>query len=175
MAIASLAIVPAALAMGNRDPELRFTRGTPADVRALAADAWDHFLDTFDAHRDCIPSLTLGVAWSADDRGAYRAEESSVTIRVPGTAGNLRATLFHELGHHLEATCPAQRAMRASFLQATGLPGDSAWFGGTSWEATPSERFAETVSYLLLGSPPPHIQLHVSDEELAVVRAWARG
>ena len=95
-----------------------------------------------------------------------------MTVRVPGTAPNLTASLVHEFAHHLEFTCGAHRRLRRSFLEAAELPPSTAWFGPARYEDVPSERFAEAVVTLVLGGPSG-IGVHVGSDAVQVVRAWA--
>lgn len=159
----------------NDATALRFSDGTPDDLRAVASQAWDRFVEAVPACADRLDAPTLGVAWELPDRARYEPGPALVLIRAPGTAANLEATLLHEFTHHAERRCGVGPAIRRDFLAAGGLPADASWRDGPAWDQTPSERFAEAVVLLVLGEPPPHVLVHVRTKELAVVRAWARG
>jgi len=167
-------LAAAASALGSPDrPDIGFTAGTPADVRALAERTWVHFVDVFPARRDCLEPVTVRGAWELPDRGAY--EEGLVSIRIPGTAPNLEATLVHEFAHHLEATCPEHTQLRASFLRSQGLPPNTPWFEGSSWSSIPSERLAESMTVAILGRRPWHIAVRVDPAVLGQIRRWGLG
>lgn len=157
------------------DPALSFATGVPADVRILARSTWDRFLAAFSARIDCLGGVQVAVAWELGDRAAYHPEERRVTVRVPATAPNLEASLLHEFGHHLERTCHRVADVRPAFLAAQGFPPGASWFTGATWETTPSEQFAEAVAEFVLGEPPAHRPVRVTDGALDAVRAWARG
>lgn len=158
---------------GNGRPGVARAERTPADVRALALATWERFRDAFPARRGCLGPVTVAGAWDLDDRATYDPGRRLVTIRIPGTAPNLRATLVHEFAHHLEFTCGAQRGLRAAFLAAQSLPAGSAWFEGDTWELIPSEQFAEATTEFVLGRRPPHARIAVTLEALRVIKTWA--
>jgi hypothetical protein len=165
-------LIATAVSGGGR-PAVAFVRGTPADVRSLAGSTWERFNDAFPTRRECLAPVTVRSAWKLDDRATYDPRGHVVTIRIPGTAPNLRATLVHEFAHHLEFTCPAQRGLRAGFLAAQGRSAGSAWFEGDTWERTPSEQFAEATTEFVLGRRPPHARIAVTPEALRVIETWA--
>jgi hypothetical protein len=157
-----------------RRPAIRFAHGVPADFKALAEADWVRFTDAFPARWACIPSVTVTGAWTFAQRARYDPRLRLVTVRIPGTAPNLEASLIHEFAHHLAFGCAAQRALRARFLAAQGLSTTSAWFGGSSWDRIPSEQFAEATVVAVLGraSRP---QVPVRPEAARLIRAWGRG
>jgi hypothetical protein len=164
-------------------PSVSFAGDVPDDVRALATDTWERFVDAFPARRDCLESVRLGVAWTYDERADYDPDRRLVTLRIPGTAPNLEATLAHEFGHHLELLCTQSETagteaaligIRERFLTAQGLPPDTPWFDGATWETTPSEQFAEAVAQVVTGEPPVHQRVVVTKEALALIGAWGR-
>jgi hypothetical protein len=156
-------------------PALRFTDGTPRDLRAVAASAWHRFTAAFPGRADCLGVVTVGVAWELDDRARYEPGPALVLVRAPGTAGNLEASLLHEFAHHAEHRCPVDAAFRRRFVNAAGLPPGTSWRGGGRWELIPSERFAESTVSFVLGKPPPHILIPVTSGEVRAVAAWAAG
>jgi hypothetical protein len=168
--VAAVAVVASARPI---DPAVRFTDGTPRDLRAVTTRAWERFTAAFPGRRECLGDVTIGVAWQLPDRARYEPEPALILIRAPGTAGNLEATLLHEFAHHAEHSCPPSAAFRRRFVTAAGLPTGTAWFGGDAWERIPSERFAEAAVRHVLGEPPPHILIAVDPEEVRAVAAWA--
>jgi hypothetical protein len=156
-------------------PALRFTDGTPRDLRRVAGQAWRRFTAGFPGRSDCLGAVTVGVAWTLDDRARYEPGPALVLVRAPGTAGNLQATLLHEFAHHAEHRCPMDAAFRRRFVDAAGLPAGTPWRGGERWDRIPSERFAEAAVSLVLGEPPPHILIRVTPDEVRAVAAWASG
>ncbi len=161
-------------ACGGGGPALTFAESTPADVRELATGVLADTAAALPAHARCLDGATLVGDRDLADRAEYEPEGARVVLRIPATAGQLTVSLVHELAHHLEFACPAQRDVRAPFLEASGLPGDTRWFEGPSWEETPSEQFAEAVVQLVVGHPDRRRPVHVSARALAVVAGWAR-
>ncbi|MEN8235093.1 MAG: hypothetical protein ABFR89_09260 [Actinomycetota bacterium] len=156
-------------------PALRFDDTVPDDLRALAAETWEDFLDAHRARHDCISPVVLNAAWELDDRAEYRPNSTTVVIRIPGTAPNLRNGLIHEFAHHVEFTCPEHEELRPEFLAAQGLPASTDWFDGGAWEMTPSEHYAEATTEVVLGRRSHHGGISISDEAVAVVRRWGSG
>ncbi|MGZ8772784.1 MAG: hypothetical protein ACXW10_05185 [Acidimicrobiia bacterium] len=156
-------------------PDLRFDASVPDDLRELAAETWRDFLAAHPARWSCIAPATLSAAWDLDSRGEYRPDPRTLVIRVPGTASTLRNELVHEFAHHVEFTCPDQADLRASFLDAQGLPPDATWFESRTWETTPSEQYAEATVEVVLGRRAHHGNIHLSDQALDVVRRWGAG
>ena len=154
-------------------PDLRFTSGTPADLRVVATDAWQRFDAAFPARAGCLEGLTVGVAWDLRDRARYEPDRALVLIRAPGTAANLEASLLHEFAHHVDHVCPTDAAFRRRYVAAADLPAGTAWTDGDRWDTTPSERFAEAAVFRVLHEPPPHVLIHLHPAEVALVDAWA--
>ena len=174
IAIATVAVV-VAVAAATSGSGLRFTDGTPDDLRGVATKAWERFVDSVPACAGGLDGLTVGVAWELPDRARYEPEEALVLVRAPATAANLEATLLHEFAHHAERRCTLSPALRREFTAAAGLPPGTPWQGGSAWDRTPSERFAEATMTYVLGHPPPHVLVHLQPGELRAVAAWARG
>jgi hypothetical protein len=154
---------------------LRFTDETPEDLREVATDAWQRFVDAVPACADRLTGLTIGVAWGLPDRARYEPERALVLIRAPGTATNLEATLLHEFAHHADRRCAPSPAFRRRFTAEAGLPAGTQWRGRAAWDRIPSERFAEAVTTYVLGHPPPHVLVHLHPGELHAVAIWAQG
>ena len=170
-ALAALVALGAATAGSG----LRFTDATPEDLREVASDAWQRFADAVPACADRLGGLTIGVAWELPDRARYEPEQAWCSIRAPGTAPNLEATLLHEFAHHADRRCAPSPAFRRRFTAAAGLPAGTPWRGRAPWDRIPSERFAEAVTTYVLGHPPPHVMVHLRAGELRAVATWAHG
>jgi hypothetical protein len=155
-------------------PTIHFADGVPDDLRALASSTWERFLQAFPARWECLPDVTLHGAWRFGSRGAYDPGRRLVTVRIPGTAPNLAATMVHEFAHHLEFTCPQQRGLRARFLSAQGFPPGTPWRRGHRWAQIPSEQFAQATIQVVLGRQPDTLVL-VRAAALAAIRDWGLG
>lgn len=159
----------------NHRPSMRVDRSVAFDLENIAVDAWDRFLDTFEARTDCIGDVTVSAVDGLDQQGGYRAADRTIEVRVPiyeSTAGN---TILHELGHHLEQQCSDQASVRPDFLAAQGLAVDTPWFEGDRWETTPSEMWAEAVSRLVSGSQQRQNLVPITDDALEIMERWAAG
>jgi hypothetical protein len=154
--------------------EIRFAAGVPDDLRVLASSTWDRFLDAFPARWGCLPDVTLRGAWRFATRAAYDPRHNLVTVRIPGTAPNLRATIVHEFAHHLEFTCLEQWRLRPPFLAAQGFPPMTPWRSGQAWAQIPSEQFAEAMVQVVLGAQPGGLVV-IRPEALRAIRDWCRG
>jgi hypothetical protein len=168
-----LLAVAAFASVGAGRPPLRFSDGTPDDLRAVAAQAWHRFTEAFPGCGDRLGGLTVAVAWELPDRARYEPGPALVLVRAPGTAANLEASLLHEFAHHAEHRCQLSAPFRARFTAAGGLAPGTPWWGGDTWDRIPSERFAEAAVVHVLGEPPPHVLIHVRPEEASAVAAWA--
>ncbi|MGH2555188.1 MAG: hypothetical protein ACRDHO_05670 [Actinomycetota bacterium] len=155
-------------------PKIHFAEEVPDDLRALASSTWDRFLQGLPARSGCLVDVTLRGAWRFGTRAAYDPGRHLVTVRIPGTAPNLRATMVHEFAHHLEFTCPAQRRLRPRFLAAQGLPPTTSWRRGQAWAQIPSEQFAEAMVRVVLGAQPGGLVV-IRPEALRAIRDWGRG
>lgn len=172
--MARLAAADIAETNGAR-PDLVIADGVPEDFEDLTRATWALFIDAFPARRACVAPITVDAARQLNDRAAYDPARRLVTVRVPGTAPNLRASLVHEFAHHLEFTCPAQRALRPAFLVDQGLATHASWFTGATWERTPSEQFAEATTEYVLGRRHAHLRSVVTADAVHSIRVWARG
>lgn len=173
-AIVTLGMGAAADEALPRRPVIHFAPGVPGDLRALATSTWGLLLHAFPARSGCLPDVTLRGAWRLATRAAYDHERRLVTVRIPGTAPNLRATMVHEFAHHMDFACPQQPPLRPRFLAAQGLPPGTPWRGGESWGQIPSEQFAEATVQVVLGAQPDPVVL-VRPAALRAVREWGRG
>jgi hypothetical protein len=154
-------------------PAIHYADGVPDDVRRLAGATWARFLDVFPARMGCVPDVTLATAWSYRARGRYQPARRLVTLRIPGTAPNLSATMVHEFAHHLDYACP-DRELRRALLAAQGLPPGTPWRHGRTWAAIPAEQFAQAVIQAVLG-PQPGPLLLVRAAAVRAITAWGRG
>jgi len=157
-------------------PSLRVAGDVPADLHRLADELWPRFVAAFPARRECIGTVTIDLAWQMDDRARYLPDRRTIVVRAPATAPHLRDSIVHELGHHLEFSCPDQRNVRQAFLAAEGLPPDAGWFDGSDWASIPSEHWAEAVVAYVLGERDFNRgRIAVTDEAVQVVARWAQG
>lgn len=174
--VVGVGLLAGGLAIARPDADrLRFTDGTPDDLRAVASATWERFTAAVPACVDRLDAPTVGVAWDLADRARYEPGPALVWIRAPGTAANLEASLLHEFAHHAERRCPPDATTHERFLAAAGLPPSATWAGGRPWDRIPSERFAEAVVTHVLGEPPPHVLIHLRPEEIRAAAVWARG
>jgi hypothetical protein len=171
-AVALLALGATADGTAPRRPAIHFAGEVPDDVRQLASATWDRFLRAFPARLDCLPDVTLATAWTYRTRARYAPERRLVTLRIPGTAPNLAATMVHEFAHHLDFTCP-DRPLRRAFLEAQGLPARTPWRHGSSWAAIPAEQLAQAVIPVVLG-PQSGLLVVIRSGALEAIRAWGR-
>ena len=156
-------------------PELRHAESVPDDLRTLAEEAWEDFLAAVPARHDCFPAVTLEAAWELDTRAEYRPDSATLVVRVPGTPATLRSELLHEFAHHVEFTCSEHDELREDLLRAQGFPADSDWFGGHSWETTPSEHYAEATVELVEGRRTHQGGILLTPAAVDVVRKWGAG
>jgi hypothetical protein len=155
-------------------PRILFASDVPTDLEALARSTWLQFTDGFPAWWRCLPDVRVSGAWELPVRADYQLRGRLVTIRIPGTAPNLRATLVHEFAHHLEFTCPQQRLLRSRFLAAQGLPPKTPWFRGPTWDRIPSEQFAEGTVWVVLGRSASS-RVRLTPRAITIIRGWGRG
>jgi len=174
LAILTLAFGAAADEAAPHRPSIHFAGGVPGDLQALAAATWASFTDAFPARWDCVPDVTVSGAWQFAVRADYDPARRLVTIRIPGTAPNLRATLVHEFAHHLDFACPDRDTLRRRFLAAQGFPPRTPWLTGPTWVEIPSEQFAEAAVQVVLRRPPRSLVV-VRPAALAAIRAWSHG
>ncbi len=170
--VATVVAVLTLAACAAGPPSLEFADGTPDDVRRLAAETFTVVSDAFPAHHDCLGGVTVATERELEGRAAYLPETGTVVLRIPATAAQLRRSLVHELGHHLEHACDGHVALRPRFLEARGFV-DQPWFEGTTWEDTPSEQWASAVVEYVLGDRDPRSGVFLSPDILDMVEDWA--
>ncbi len=144
-----------------------------SDLATLAATTFATFLDAAPGVEDCVGTVHLAATTELADLATYTPATATITLRVPATAPNLRDSLVHELGHHVELACTSQTDLRNDFLAAQGFAMSQQWFEGSSWEHTPSEQFAEAVVLVVLGRRTRNLgRLHLDPTATALVAAW---
>ncbi len=173
--LAALSLVVSLAACAGGSPELRHDDSVPDDLRALADETWNDFLDAVPGRHGCMSEPTLSAAWELETRAEYEPGTTTLTVRVPGTPATLRSQLLHEFAHHLEFTCAEHPELRPGFLAAQGFAGDADWFSGPTWEETPSEQYAEAIVELVEGRRTHLGGISITDEALALVRDWGEG
>jgi hypothetical protein len=177
---AMAAAVATALAVGGGGGDrsrLVMEEPFPADLRELAVATFGSFEASFPARLECMDDVRLVPVWEGmDDRARYLPGESTIELRVPATANLLADSLVHEFAHHLDVTCPEQRAFRPAFLAAQGHVPGTDWAIGPTWEETPAEQFAEAVVLVVLGGRRQHtLTMPIADDAVDLVAAWGRG
>ncbi len=173
--LVTAAMVVAACSDGDA-AVLRPVQELPDDVARLVDETWRRFEEVFPARIDCMEPVDLMLVRDVPDGdAAYRVDQRRIEIEIPTSPARFPESLAHELGHHLESTCPEHQALRASFVAAQGLVGEG-WFGGDEWDRVPSEHFAESVVLLVNGERLLHDDLILlSPEAVEVVAHWGRG
>lgn len=175
IALLSFSTVVTVSGCSGPSPQLLIDASVPADLEQLATTVWGRFLDSHPARRECMGDVALRGSWSLDVRAEYQPATATVVVRIPGTPATLSDAIVHEFAHHVEFTCGSHAELRSSFLEAQGMPPSADWFGGTTWEAIPSEQYAEATVQLVLGRRSLHGQIRLSADAVEVVRSWATG
>jgi hypothetical protein len=173
---------PGTLPVSTDRPELIIDESVAADFQALALQTWDRFLTVFWTRKDCFGDVYLRAAHTLDSRAAYHPDSATITVRVPATAAMLQGALIHEWAHHLEFQCREHEDLRAAFLLAQGLPGDTPWrmvekpeLAASAWADVPSEQYAEAVIALVLGGRPIPTGARLTAGAVQVLEKWAAG
>lgn len=151
----------------------QFGSDTPEDLRELADATLDTFLAALPAQAGCVGRVGLVGARELGDRARYEPEGSTITVRIPATAPQLRISLVHELAHHLEFACPSQAAIRPDFLLAQEFDEGAEWFEGATWTDRPSEQWATAVVRHVLDQADPRAPVTIQPEALDLIRSWA--
>jgi hypothetical protein len=174
-AVLTLTLGAAADGSSPRRPGIAFAPDTPRDVQELAASTWERFTGAFRGRWACVPDVSVAGAWQLATRATYDPDRRLVTIRIPGTAPNLRATLIHEFAHHADFGCASQdQGLRRKLLAAQGFAPGTPWFRGESWDGTPAEQFAEGTTAVVLGAEA-RPAMPVSLQAVAAIRTWGEG
>jgi hypothetical protein len=136
----------------------------------------------FAARSDCFGDVRVKADYDLSDRAMYDPRTATISVRVPERASILKGALVHEWAHHVEFQCNAQTEMRATFIEAQGLPANTPWRleDGTTnilssdWANIPSEQYAETTIVVVLGERPVSTKAPITAEGMEVIRAWAQ-
>ena len=171
---AAATIGVAAVQAGPGRPAIHFADPAPSDLRDLATTTWARFLDAIPARWACVPDVTLRGAWTFRNRASYDPDSEIVTLRIPGTAPNLAASMVHEFAHHVEFACHEQRPLRSRFLDAQGIPPGTPWRDGPEWSDIPSEQYAQAMIQVVLGRQPNPL-VPITPAAVAAIRDWGRG
>jgi len=178
----TLALNPARPASPRQaPPQLIIEPSVDEGFAALANETWARFLTTFVARTHCFGDVHLQASYQLPARAGYDPATATVTVRVPGSAAKLQAALIHEWAHHIEFQCPQQQAMRPAFLAAEGFPPGAAWRPADTpdtadiWADIPSEHYAEAAILLVLSHNATPTQIHVRQDAVEVLAAWAAG
>lgn len=154
-------------------PQLVVGDTVAADFAALAGATYARFVAAAPGLGECVRSPRLEADYDLDELAIYDQATHVMSVRVPATASSLEASLVHELGHHLELSCPSHALLRQRFLVAQGSDPATPWFGGDVWEAIPSEQFAEAVVQVVLGGRERQmLRMQLTPAAVSVVAGW---
>jgi hypothetical protein len=154
-------------------PDLLIGRSVAPDFEQLARETYAQFVAEATGVGECVRGPRLEAVYEMEELAVYDQETHIMRVRVPAPAPSLRASLIHELAHHLELSCPSQTALRSRFLAAQGMQGDVSWFGGAEWQDVPSEQFAEAVVVNVLGARERHLlRVQLTPEAIDLVATW---
>lgn len=143
----------------------------PADVEAELATVWDRFTALFAGRLACVDDVTLVLVRSvAGGDARHIASAGTIEVEIPTTPARFRESVAHELAHHVERTCADFDELRREIHPRLG-GGD--WATGRTWFDTPSERWAEHVTELLVDERVRHAdEVPVDDDVLAAIARW---
>lgn len=169
----------------------RFSEDTPADVQQLVLDYWPQIWLALPGWKECAGRITVAGDWGkagelgSSKRGRYL--DGVIYLSIPATAARLEHALLHELGHHIDASCPDLDLLRTQFLASQGFAEETEWFAGvleekdrtdhysqTRWEDLPTEQFAEAVVRVVRGRPDIYYDMTIRPEALELVAEWGR-
>ena len=176
VAVAALLFADVGGAGTDRVAVPTFTQQVPADVRRETGATWAAFTARFAARADCWDDVSIELVRVVDGGDArYVAADARIEIRIPTTPARYRESLVHELAHHVERTCADFVSLRSA-LGPLLAGGTDTWFSGATWEAVPSERYAEAVVELVNEQRIRHEDdVPVDDEVIALVERWGAG
>lgn len=159
--------------VGDVSPELLVGSSVAADFESLARATYAEFAAAAGGVGECVRSPRLEAVYELEELAVYDQASHVMHVRVPAPAASLRASLVHELAHHLELSCPSQTALRPYFLAAQGIDAGAPWFEGDLWEQIPSEQFAEAVVHLVIGGRQRDLlRMQLTPAALDVVGLW---
>ena len=175
VAVGAFVVTAAVRDDGATDPVLRFAQDVPADGRAETETTWRRFLDVVAGRRSCVGDVTVVLERRVEGGDArYVGAAARIEIQIPTTPERYRESLAHELAHHLERTCADVGELQAALTPSLVAPGQ-AWSVGSTWEETPSERFAEAVVVAVNGSRVRHTDTVVVEPEVVeLIERWGR-
>ena len=173
---AVLALVLLVIARDSRRGELIVVQDVPPDVQAELDATWGHFVEVFDARRDCFDDVSVVLVRDVEGGDArYVTGAGRIEIEIPTTPARFRESLAHELGHHVERTCTEFSEMRAAMLTELEIA-DSAWAAGEVWEQIPAEIWAEGVVGLVNGERVLHgDDMPIDPSIVELIEAWVGG
>lgn len=139
------------LAEPTAAPQLVIDPGVPEHYAQRAEELWPELLSAFPHQaRTCLTDVRLDFV---DERrlvghGYYTPATATVVVRQ---TGHISGLLLHELGHHLDLSCEAEREIGAEFRTVMGL-GEELWYVP---ETGVAEMFADAVKAYLEANPHP--------------------
>lgn len=123
----------------------------PDDVLVELDAIWERFEVAAPARVDCVTEVTVLLVDEVDGGDArYVAESARMEIAIPTSPRRFRESVVHELAHHLDATCPETRTVRAEILGLLGAQPEE-WTVGETWFTTPEEIWAEAFVEVVNG------------------------
>lgn len=143
----------------------------PPDVHAELTTIWSAFTTLFEARLACIDDVRVLLVRDVDGGDArYVAATSTIEVEIPTTPARFRESVAHELAHHVERSCDDFAGLRD---EVGPMLGGGDWWSGRTWYDTPSERWAEHVTELLVDERVRHVdEIPVSGEVLAAIIRW---
>jgi hypothetical protein len=180
---ASVVVVARTPRIDHPPPELHVDDSVGPDLKLLASNTWDQFIEAFKARNDCFGDVTLRAAYDLESRATYDPDTSMVTVRVPGTPAMLQGALIHEWAHHVEFQCDEQKELRPAFTASLGMAPETSWrpsapqadMPASVWADIPSEQWAEAAIELVLGRRQIPTKADVPGEALRILREWVGG
>ena len=178
LAAAAFTLLAGTYAAFGFGPGIVPRQSLPDDVAALTAATWETFERAFSARSSCLIDVELELVTDVPGGAAgYLATERLIRIEIPTSPRRYVESLTHELAHHLDTVCGAERAIGVAFREAQGLASDAPWASRAQvWEERPREQFAEAVVEYVTGDRYTHSDIiDVSDEAVDIVRHWGTG
>ncbi len=179
LGVAALVLLAAALTLVayQLGPSIEPRQSLPDDVAELTASTWQAFERAFPSQAGCLSDVELELIDDVPGGAAdYLVTEQLIRIEIPTSPRRYVESLTHELAHHLDAVCNAERTIGREFRAAQGIPSDAHWERAETWEERPMEHFAEAVVEYVTGDRYTHGDIiEVSEEGVDVVRRWGTG
>lgn len=163
-------------------PQVIVDASVDQDFAAVIQETWVQFLLVFAPRSDCFGDVRVKADYHLSDRAMYDPRTATISVRVPERASILKGALVHEWAHHVEFQCEAHIEMRIAFIEAQGMPANTAWRSeaGTTnilssdWANIPSEQYAENTIVVVLGKRPVSTNAPITAEGMEIIRAWAQ-